>query len=81
MSNILMIIWSEHVLWVEIAYIDKINGMTAIIILRYIIIHNYYYMHALRRLFLTEGWGCVNLMIFIWEFLRFGLTQRKHYSR
>ena len=33
--------------------------------------------------FLTKGWGCMNLMIFylIWEFLCFGLTQRKHYSR
>ena len=26
--------------------------------------------------FLREGWGCVNLMIFIWEFLRFGLTEK-----
>ena len=25
--------------------------------------------------FLREGWGCVNLMIFIWEFLHFGLTE------
>ena len=30
--------------------------------------------HASRRLIPTEGWGCVSLMIFIWEFLRFGLT-------
>ena len=30
---------------------------------------------------IKEGWGCVNLMIFIWEFLRFGLTQRKINSR
>ena len=26
--------------------------------------------------FLREGWGWVNLMIFIWEFLRFGLTEK-----
>ena len=26
--------------------------------------------------FLREGWGCVNLMIFIWEFLHFGLTEK-----
>ena len=26
--------------------------------------------------FLREGWGCVNLMIFIWEFLCFGLTEK-----
>ena len=26
--------------------------------------------------FIMEGWGCVNLVIFIWEFLRFGLTQK-----
>ena len=26
--------------------------------------------------FLREGWGCVNLMIFVWEFLCFGLTEK-----
>ena len=26
--------------------------------------------------FLREGWWCVNLMIFIWEFLLFGLTEK-----
>ena len=26
--------------------------------------------------FLRDGWGCVNLMIFIWEFLRLGLTEK-----
>ena len=26
--------------------------------------------------FLREGWGCVNLMIFSWEFLHFGLTEK-----
>ena len=25
---------------------------------------------------LREGWGCVNLMIFIWEFLGFGLNEK-----
>ena len=26
--------------------------------------------------FLREGWGCVNLMVFIWEFSRFGFTEK-----
>ena len=43
-----------------------------------------YHTHYLRACIKTsaednllrEGWGCVNLMIFIWEFLQFGLTEK-----
>ena len=64
--------------WEQIQTVIKPNFYPQLceFLMKIIPVINWMYTSAEDDNFLREGWGCVNLMIFIWEFLCFGLTEK-----